>query len=195
MNAPLDRENASPMSSTNSSRAYQIYQFSIIRKSRKLMTCFIFPQIYSLIYLIHLSKHSNNYVVIMLSDYKWKREFNNTMVWFKIYKRIGLALREEQSIPFGDHRLSWHKERTELQLIEQMRVLQLNMVEKAERSCTKAKKWRRKQKFGQNSELMTNGNLRTPDKITHTHTNTQIRQTLKLERKSPSSGGIKISKS
>ena len=55
-----------------------------------------------------------------------------------------------------------------------MRVLQLNMVEKAERSCTKAKKWRRKQKFGQNSELMTNGNLRTPDKITHTHTNTQL---------------------
>lgn len=125
-----------------------IYQFSIVRKYRKLMAWFIFPQIYSFNYLIHLIQHGTNYVVMMLSDYKWKREFNNTMVWIKIYNRTGLALREEQSIPSGDHRLSWHKERAELQLTEQMRVLQLITVEKAERSCTKAKKWRRKKKFG-----------------------------------------------
>lgn len=77
-----------------------------------------------------------------------KDKFNNTMLWFKIYKRTGLELREEQLIPSVDHRLSWHKERAELQLIEQMRILQLIMAEKAERSCTKAKKMRRKKKFG-----------------------------------------------
>lgn len=56
------------------------YQFSIVRKYRKLMTQFTFPQIYSLIYLIHLIQHSTDYVIIMLRDDKWKREFNNTMV-------------------------------------------------------------------------------------------------------------------
>ena len=53
------------------------------------------------------------------------------MVWFNIYKRTGLELREEQSIPSGNHRLSWHKERAELQFIEQMTVLQLIMAEKS----------------------------------------------------------------